>query len=531
MIKIGINTIEYILNNHIQNRQIKLEISYYSNGIFGIPIEEYGYGVGYLTPGLSRYYREISGTLISADFDIEFNQENETIKRNCNISMIINDTSYNNFIKDHKILIIKVNCGINNERWFNKGVFAVSSENISYSSTDNTLSLTGQDLTCLLDGTLSGNIPAYSTLVERGSDIVEAITKLLNAVGIEYLSLPSKIQYYYEYNLKSTIPEDMNFNTGVTVWEIVNSLCNLNYGVLRYFDDEGNFVIRGDIFSDNNTMFTYDSDTSALSTMWETFYDKIYNGIIISQNSNIDKSKLKNCIKIFGKDGIYSGKHIVRGVDNPYSVDNIGAIWETPYSGGIYDTITSNSQAESWAKHLSGLTTYQQGIIENNAIDIPDFQVGAAIILFLRKEIKYVYCRINKIHSDFLGGTMNFSCYEIPKEYQIGGSLADLIPPLYGVVIAGMKMTINIINYMPSINYNVYVDDLLLSSFTGNKFEYTFPYTFAGNHNITIKAFMYENSSVMSNPVFINLYSNVILDSNDSPILDSNSEYILDNNI
>lgn len=519
---------QYILNNHIQNRHIKLEISYYSNGIFGIPIEEYGYGVGYPTPMLSRYYREISGVLISADFDIEFNQENETIKRNCNISMIINDIIYQNFIKDYKILIIKVSCGINNERWFNKGVYAVSSENISYSSTDNTLSLTGQDLTCLLDGTLSGNIPAYSTLVEKKSDIIDTIKKLLDEVGIENVSLPSKIQYYYKEELNSTVPEDMNFSTGVTVWDIINSLCNLNYGVLRYFDDDGNFVIRGDIFSDNNTKFTYND--GALSTMWETFYDRIYNGIIISQNSNIDKSKLKNCIKVFGKDGIYSGKHIVRGVDNPYSVDNIGAIWETPYSGGIYDTITSDSQAESWAKHLSQLTTYQQGIIENTAIDIPNFQVGAAIILFLRKEIKYVYCRINKIHSDFLGGTMNFSCYEIPKEYQIGGSLADLIPPSYDVVIVGMKMTINIINYMPSVNYNVYVDDLLLSSFTGNKFEYTFPYTFAGNHNITIKAFMYENSSEMSSPVSISLYSDILLDSDGLPILDSNSEYILDNN-
>ena len=43
--------------------------------------------------------------------------------------------------------------------------------------------------------------------------------------------------------------------------------------------------------------------------------------------------------------------------------------------------------------------------------------------------------------------------------------------------------------------------------------------------------FIYENSSTMSNPVSIDLYSNVILDSNNLPILDNNSEYILDNNI
>ena len=523
-----LDTIGYVLSNHIQNRQIKLGISYYSNGIFGIPIEEYGYGVGYLGSTLSRYYREISGVAISADFDIEFNQENETIKRNCNISMIINDTSYNNFIKDHKILIIKVSCGINNQLWFTKGVYAISSENISYSSTDKILSLVGQDLTCLLDGTLCGNIPTYSALVEKNSDIVDTIKKLLDEVGIENVSLPSKIQYYYKDELKSTIPEDMNFSTGITVWEIINSLCNLNYGVMRYFDDDGNFVIRGDIFSDNNTMFTYND--GALSTMWERFYDKSSNQIIISQNSNIDKSKLKNCIKVFGKDGVYSGTYIVKDENNPYSVNNIGAIWQI-YSGGIYDTITDNSQAESWAKHLFGLTTYQQGIIENTAIDIPDFQVGASIILFLREEQRYIYCRITKIHSDFLGGTMNFSCYEIPKDYQIGGGYADLIPPTYNIETLGMKMTVTVSNYMPSVNYNIYVDDLLLSSFTGNTFEYTFPYTFAGNHNITIKAFMYENSSVMSSPISIDLYSNVILDSNNLPILDNNSEYILDNNI
>lgn len=50
----------------------------------------------------------------------EFIKENETIKRNCNISMIINDIVYQNFIKDHKILIVKVNCGINNEVWATK---------------------------------------------------------------------------------------------------------------------------------------------------------------------------------------------------------------------------------------------------------------------------------------------------------------------------------------------------------------------------------------------------------------------------
>lgn len=106
----------------------------------------------------------IEGKAVSGNIDID---GASAVRRTCSLSIVTKDVNINNYLWSLNTKI-KIEIGIeniinskyDNIIWFNQGIFVLTSFNISYSSNNYSINLTGQDKMCLLNGAIGGQLPA-----------------------------------------------------------------------------------------------------------------------------------------------------------------------------------------------------------------------------------------------------------------------------------------------------------------------------------------------------------------------------------
>lgn len=160
-------------------------------------------------------------------------------------------------------------------KWWSQGVYMFNQNGFSYSSTDHTLSISCVDLVAKLDGSLSGQLVGYKTEIEINSDIRNAIIATLKLSG-----LTKHLVDYWD----RVVPYTLEYDTGVTVWDILKELRDLYYPFEMYFDDD-TFVCK-EIPSGMNDPSVLDSD--------------IFADFVISENASVDYSEVKNCVEVWG---------------------------------------------------------------------------------------------------------------------------------------------------------------------------------------------------------------------------------------
>lgn len=143
--------------------------------------------------------KEIQGSITSGNLSVN---GSSAIRRTINLTMLASIDNSNLEDIDNEISInkkIKVLIGYDNPLksyknygdiiWFPCGLFVLSSANISRSTSDWNISITGKDKMCLLDGTAGGTLPASVTFHE-------SLVQLDNGdVEIQY---PTIFQIIYE---------------------------------------------------------------------------------------------------------------------------------------------------------------------------------------------------------------------------------------------------------------------------------------------------------------------------------------------
>lgn len=155
-----------------------------------------------------NFIENIEGKVISASINID---GNSIIRRTATLSVLIDETN-NNITNVKNILSInkKINLqiGFINSTdkyldepiiWFPLGVYVITDNSISYSSTGLVASLQLKDKMCLLNGDCGGTFPAsvifdtYTTIDENGHEVIERptiyqiIQELVNHFGGEQL--------------------------------------------------------------------------------------------------------------------------------------------------------------------------------------------------------------------------------------------------------------------------------------------------------------------------------------------------------
>lgn len=235
-----------------------------------------------------KIVESVEGNLISDNISISADSD---IRRTYSCEMIVTSSSFNigkdKFIWFDKM--IKPYIGVLHQRtkeiiWYCLGTYLFVDTNFNFDSVTNTLSLTCNDMMCLLNDSRNGQLDAYSRTIEAGSDARNVIISLLKEVGIT--------KYFIEFNINNNvistfqIPYDKEYQAGTTAYQIIDEIISLYSGTQMYFDIDGTFII--------SRMPTGQNEVNLLD---DTFLQQI----LISEQTSTSLSTVYNKIQIWGK--------------------------------------------------------------------------------------------------------------------------------------------------------------------------------------------------------------------------------------
>ena len=227
---------------------------------------------------------------------------------------------------------VKIRLGILNQRtgerkWYACGSYFYQDANATYDATTNEMSISLSDFMLKLDGTINGQIggalttvvPAYEENQETGEPIhyysistalEDTLRQLagmsddefiVNDIG-EYMAMPQYNDDYLAYREKfplwGMIPYDLEFSTGATVYEIIESMVNLYPNYDAAFNEDGVFVVQ--------------MIPSAYTDEVVLPFQK-YRNMLISESVQTDLTTVKNICEVWGET-----------VEAQYFADDIG---------------------------------------------------------------------------------------------------------------------------------------------------------------------------------------------------------------
>lgn len=223
---------------------------------------------------------EIDGETIEDSYSIDAESD---IRITYNLKLIIKNSSLL-IGNDKKIWFdkyIRIYTGLFSLRdqkiiWYPIGVFLFESAGYFYDTTTNELSLSCADRMSELIGSRNGKTGGLSLIIPAGSDIREAMLYAVVQLG--------NIEKYKIEDIGKTVPYDLEFGTGSTVYDIIRELRDLYPGWETYFDDE-HFIY--------HPYPTCSSDPIVLDT-------GIIKDLIVSEVMDVDFRQVYNVAEVWG---------------------------------------------------------------------------------------------------------------------------------------------------------------------------------------------------------------------------------------
>lgn len=329
----------------------------------------------------------IQGQLISGSITID---ATANIRRTGNISMRIKradiiklaDFSMDNYIR---IYSGTMDNNTNQVSWYLQGTFIINQNGYSFDATTRTLSLSLSDLMLDLTGDRAGVLHEYSAIVKNSERIDTVMKNVLELCGVKNTDitpicvLRDKVNYWDEKEKEEDylVPHDLEFGVGVSAYEILEKLYTLYPNWEIFFDASGVFICQ---------RLTTEEDTSFV--MLE---DRDLRAFVISENTDVDYSQIKNHVEVWGKDGHYYGEAKDETSDSPFNI-NAHKTMRAVYSGGNYDNIYDRykdvtlqekllTDKETYEEEIATLTTTLQNLKKSYkaAVDAGDTQSAESI--------------------------------------------------------------------------------------------------------------------------------------------------------
>lgn len=277
---------------------------------------------------------ELAGYVVSGDGSEDANSDN---RRSCSFVIHSYDSTYD-IGEYNRIWLnkrVKIDLGyeyLGEVIYYTKGIFVFNSCSYAYDGSTRDISFQCSDLISTIDGTHGGTLIGESFLIEgtvydeendiwTGNDIKKCVEDLLEQNGIKKhrigtIGQVSCLQGYANNwidnrvdtgssrhkveqdadlgfdNLENDngtwhmIPYDMEFDKGVTLWEVLTKIRDLYPGYEMFFDKDGTFVFQ--------LIPICHHDRDVLDhTQFE--------GLVISENTDIDFTTVRNATKVYGE--------------------------------------------------------------------------------------------------------------------------------------------------------------------------------------------------------------------------------------
>lgn len=309
---------------------------------------------------------EIQGKCVSGSLNID---GNSSMRRTCSFSLVVDKDTYdlknlNNLIainRKIKLYIGQTNFLDNYKHygekvWFPLGIFVIVSPSISHGVADSTINISAKDKMCLLNGEVSGALPAPVTLHEKytrredGSTLVQAVAiydivresvielggedpgkvlindvplkikKIIRYIGNKQLhfdsfgneveapvsggrSLSSGDLAGYDW-VNFTFPGELIKQAGEPVTAILDSISNTLGNYEYFYDVNGNFVFqeKKNYLNTSYTPITKLENDNYIVNFCEphTAYSFKNSNIISSYNNNPNWLNIKNDFIVWG---------------------------------------------------------------------------------------------------------------------------------------------------------------------------------------------------------------------------------------
>lgn len=292
------------------------------------------------------------GRLISGSINID---ESSAIRRTASVSMTIADTDMDQLTHLSEGYYIRLYIGVQDNRsgnmtWYIQGTFVINQNGLSFDKTNRTLTLGLSDLMLDLTGDRKGVLHAYSTITKNSQKISDVMKNVLALCGIEDYDI-TPICVYREsqsfWDDKTTdsdymVPYDLEFGTGVTAYDILDKLVSLYPNWEIFFDVDGVFVCRRMVTEEDSSFVVLD--------------DQRMRELVISEDTTVDFTKVKNVIEVWGKDGNYYGEARDENPDSPFQPASIGEMRMVVHYDQIYDRYKSIEDLQSIEIKISEAT-------------------------------------------------------------------------------------------------------------------------------------------------------------------------------
>lgn len=356
----------------------------------------------------------LEGYILDGNISINANSD---IRRTCNITFIVKDSSFN-IESGGKIWLdklIQISCGIEDYQsseisWNDMGIFLINQPDYSYDSETKTMRIQGVDLMAKLTGLRSGVIGNISdsgyTLIPVGSNVRDVIIDVLEKNNFKnyYVSECTNIDGQIQ-----DVPYDIKLNQGATWYDVLVELKNILPNYQIYFDINGVFRYEPIPYDDSDPIMIDES-------IWENN--------VISESINVNFQNVKNVIEVWGK------------------------VHETDYFSDSTDTeVFGITIAPSWP----GLTQLDDYVITSLVLPSDIDSVSSVRINFLglrpikdssgnyvtslRKDTYYTFSHQPENYWLLLGGEQAFGIYkdENPESpFYVNGSIGEIREVLSG---------------------------------------------------------------------------------------------------
>lgn len=225
----------------------------------------------------------LEGVALSGDVTINANSD---IRRTAGMEIVVADSSFE-VQSSGKIWLDKYvriysgtfSMSTGEIEWTNCGVYIIDEPSYRYDASTNSLTLSLLDLMAKLTGARNGYLKGVSTVLKAGENIRKAIIDTLALGGFDKYIVE-------EAPSPGTIPNDLEFGQGSTVYDVLKGLRDIYPNYEMFFDIDGTFYYKAIPTGKNDPILVDD-----------TLFDQI----VISEDINVDFQNVKNSIEVYGR--------------------------------------------------------------------------------------------------------------------------------------------------------------------------------------------------------------------------------------
>ena len=297
---------------------------------------------------------QIEGRVTQGSINID---GNSAVRRTFNLSLIAEDIDINEYlwgIKTKCILEIGLKNNIDNTYpeiiWFKQGVFVITAFNTTHNANSYTISISGKDKMCLLNGDMGGNLTAS---IDFGVE--------------EFYDIENKITTYTNIPIKTIIRESLRTYAQEQLQNIViNDLDETAVELLEYKGDTPMYLLLPQNDAIEEAQFTMNNKHTVMLETGEEVQVDNEEKIVYDQRLEIQSEiAIEQATTVYLKDKSYTIAKVTFGdtigyklTDLTYAGDLISNIGESLTS--IYDKIVKMLGNYEYFYDVDGKFTFQR---------------------------------------------------------------------------------------------------------------------------------------------------------------------------